>query len=138
MYTNADCTVFNKRYNRETRTDKWSRTYIRGVFWESSASVASDRTTGTTDDSSLFVAIPADADAEGKSYCKPNEYKAASPETAFTLAPEDIIVKGIIPENIGDGVTVKDLQQKYDCFYVITKCSDLRFGGHPHLEVNGK
>lgn len=138
MFTNTDCTVFNKRLDRETRTDIWHKTYIRGVYWEETDGVSRDKTSGVTNASSLFAAIPADADTEGKSYLSPNEYKAASPEAAFTFAPEDIIIKGIVPENVGDGISIADLQRKYDNFHFITECKDFRFGGQPHLEVSGK
>lgn len=138
MFTNADCTVFNKRLDRETRADIWHKTYIRGVYWESAGGVTTNSTTKTTQDDSLFMAVPDNADAGGKIYVSPTEYKAASPEAAFTFAPEDIVVKGIVPENIGDAISVADLQRKYDDLHFITECKDFRFGGQPHLEVSGK
>lgn len=138
MLTNADCTVFNRTLDKSTRMDVWYRTYIRGVYWESSKAAKRERTNGITADSALFAAIPKDAEAEGKSFLPPNEYKSASPETAFTFAPEDIIVKGIIPENIGENFSIADLNRKYSDVYIITECKDLRFGGLPHIEVSGK
>ena len=138
MFTNADCTVFNKRLDKETRTDVWYKTYISGVYWEGANGVTTNSTTKTTQDDSLFIAVPDDADAGGKIYVSPAEYKAASPETAYTFAPEDIIIKGLIPEDIGTDTSAADLQHKYSDFYFVTECKDFRFGGQPHLEVSGK
>lgn len=138
MFTNADCTVFNRKLNKETRTDVWYKSYIRGVYWEDTKSVKYNDNKNVSNESTLFVSIPSNADTVGKSYVKPNEYKAASAEAAFTFAIGDIIMKGIISENIDSSTTVKDLQQKYDDYHVITECADYRFGGLPHLEVSGK
>lgn len=138
MFTNADCTVFNKRYNHETRSDIWCKTIIRGIYWEETAGITCEKSTKITNDSALFAAIPDNADTGGKEYVSPKEYKAVSPEAAFTFAPEDIIIKGIIPEYIGGGISVAALQQKYDSIFVITECADLRFGGLSHIEVKGK
>lgn len=138
MITNADCTIFNRKLDKSTRTDVWYKTYIRGVYWEDSRLEKRDRTTGITDDSKLFVCVPAEANASSKTYVKPNEYKAASPEAAFTFANEDIIIKGIIAEDIDSNTSIASLQQKYDDMYIITGCTDYRFGGLPHFEVIGK
>lgn len=137
MFVNADCTVFNKRYNQATRSNTWYRTHLKGVYMETSIGTSRDKTSGITENSNLFLSIPSDADSEGREFVDPNEYKTASPEAVFTFAPDDIVVKGIVPEMIGNNFTIADLQRKYST-YVVTECRDLRYGGLPHLEVSGK
>ncbi len=137
MIINADCTVFNRRTDKERRMDIWVKTVIRGVYWESSRGL-SKNSNGLKKESSLFAVIPKNAGTQGKRYVKPHEYKAVSADTAFTLAPEDIIIKGIIEEDITEHFTIGDMQKKYDDFYFITECRDFRFGGLSHLEVSGK
>ncbi len=134
MYTNADCTVFNKRLDNATRMDVWERTVIRGVYWEDTDGVKKLVSSGITDDSNVLVMIPASADTGGKIYVKPNAYKS-SHENTFTLAPGDIIIKGVINSELS---TVKELQRTHDDYHVIEKCMDYMYGGLPHFEVTGK
>lgn len=129
MYTNADCTVYNRQLDRDKRRDTWVRTQIHGVFWDGShAQRNGDK--GDISDSSVTVYIP--ADACGKTYKPPKDY-AADPSGAYTLAPGDLIIRGRAEEDIDANTTVAALRQKYDDAYTILSCEDNRYGS-PELQ----
>lgn len=135
MYTNADCTVYNRWLDKEKRRDTWVRTQIHGVFWDSShAHRHGDK--GDISASSVTVCIPADACE--KPYKPPKEY-ASDPSGAYTLAPGDLIIRGMIDEDIGTDTTVAALLQKYDDAYTILSCEDNRYGSQElqHFCVKG-
>lgn len=129
MYTNADCTVYNRWLDKEKRRDAWVRTQIQGVFWDSShAHRHGDK--GDISASSVTVCIP--ADVCDKPYKPPKEY-ASDPSGAYTLAPGDLIIRGLIREDIDANTTVAALLQKYDDAYTILSCEDNRYGS-PELQ----
>ena len=135
MYTNADCTGYNRWLDKEKRRDTWVRTQIQGVFWDSShAHRHGDK--GDISASSVTVCIP--ADACDKPYKPPKEY-ASDPSGAYTLAPGDLIIRGLIDEDIGTDTTVAALLQKYDDAYTILSCEDNRYGSQElqHFCVKG-
>lgn len=135
MYTNSDCTVYNRRLNKDNRRDIWVRTQICGVLWISSHA---NRHSGKGDisDSSVTVYIP--EDACDKPYKPPKDY-ASDPSGAYTLAPGDLIIRGLIAEDIDDNTTVSALLQKYDDAHMILSCKDNRYGSKElqHFCVKG-
>ena len=102
-----DITVFNKQYDKETRTDKYVRTVLNGVHVEKVQSVNSKDTELVATDS-LFVCIP---------------YLEA------TINDGDIIVQGIVD----DIDSVKELDEYYTVksveIFDYSKCLN-------HIEVN--
>lgn len=135
MYTNADCTVYNRQLDRKNRRDTWVRTQIRGVFWDGShAHRHGDK--GDITANNVTVYIP--ADACDKHYKPPKDY-ASDPSGAYTLAPGDLIIRGLIREDIDANTTVAALLQKYDDAYTILSCEDNRYGSSDlqHFCVKG-
>lgn len=135
MYTNADCTVYNRHLDQEKRRDTWTRTQIHGVFWNS-VHAQQHSSKGDISDSSVTVYIP--ADACDKPYRPPKDY-ASDPSGAYTLAPGDLIIRGLIAEDMDDNTTVSALLQKYDDAYTILSCKDNRYGSKDlqHFCVKG-
>lgn len=97
MTTNADITIFNQRYIKTERTEKFVPTVIRGVYlyFQKAVSGGSDRKRSD----SYTIRIPADADTDGKAYVGQKEYAAMDDETCagyWTLQPGTLIVRGVV------------------------------------------
>ena len=133
MITNADITIYNRKYDQATRLDAWHRTVIHNVH------VYIDHTT-SVGDSGLNSAdvykirIPQGVDC-GDAYLPENEYaKMNNPSGYWTLQNDDWIVIGECQIDIGRPSDLKDLRSKH-C--KIISYSDNRFGGLPHWRIGG-
>lgn len=136
MYTNSDCTVYNRRINHTTRQDVWDHTQIRGVFWDGNHEhKKADK--GSVDACSVHVLIPANAQT-GKTYKSPKAY-ASAPSGAYTLSPGDIIVKGLVNHNISANYTIANLLRDCDDAYTIAFVEDNRYGSldMQHFAIKG-
>ena len=139
MTTNADITIFNKWYNRETRLDEWKRTQIRGVNWYGGQAVAvTDNGLQSAD--TYTVRIPAASAPQGKQFVLPENYASADSAALtdlWTLQSGDIVVRGLVDDTpAGD----TDITQKYnDRCFMVTGWRDNRRGGSlvQHWRVDG-
>lgn len=117
MYTNADMTLYSKKYDATARKDTWERHEINRVFWDSSEG-ANIIKSGMSTASSVTVFIPlANINIE--------------PKTG------DYIVKGIVLDEV---TKITDLTKKYSDAYAITSVDLKDFGSKSmqHYEIYGK
>ena len=95
MIVNSDITVFNKRYDRAERTERFYGTQIRGVSFYSRKGTSSGSKELSKSDA-YTIRIPADADTSGKKYADQKAYSELD-DTVFsgywTLQPGAIIVQ---------------------------------------------
>lgn len=125
MTTNADITIFNKRYVREERTEKFVPTHIYGVSLYAKKGTASEDV-GLKQSDSYTIRIPADADTEGKEYAEQNAYKAMDDDAYkgyWTLEPGAVIVRGIVDL---DSASETELKEKYPDVIFVTNFTDDR------------
>lgn len=133
MFTNADVTLYNRV---GTTTPTFHRTHLRGVYFEDTRGQHTSKTGATVADSMLLL-IPTDVNAGGKSFTGQKAFAAATDKsTQWTLAEGDIVVKGIVNDDI---TTQSNLDKKYDTVRKITSVSDNRQGSPSlqHWEVVG-
>lgn len=131
MLTNADITLFNRRYNPVTRVDDWQRTYIKGVSWMA----AQDTTSGPSGiirENVVRVRIPQVADAGDRVYMPKELYIGAG--DSWTIQQGDYIVKGLVDF---EAPTKENLKVTPDT-YSIVGFADNRRGGLPHWRITGK
>lgn len=129
---NETVTVYNARLDRELDSTVYIPTVIQGVSWYGSVKSAVD-SSGLKAASQYTVRIPAGANAEGKSYTEPGEYKAAADVSGmFTLNEGDFILKGVYtntlttpPKNGREVVTI------------LTITDNRRAPNAPHWKVTG-
>lgn len=129
MFTNADCTIFNRVSDTSIQ-----KTIIRGVYWEqTNGETPSSR--GLSKDCEVLIIIPKNADFDSKTYLKPKAFKG-NPQNNFTFSPEDIIVKGIIDDDFSRFSQVNALEDSY----TILKVVDFLYGSEnvQHWEVQAK
>lgn len=135
MFNNYDITLFNL-YD-ENGEQRYKRTYIRGVDWQSKQSVTvGDK--GLLSADSIKIFIPYDADMDGGEFLKPKAFNRSNKSNYFTFKEGDIIVKGIIDFEL-TGVkpnTVKYLKEFYDDVATIISVIDCEVTGN--WEVGAK
>ncbi len=130
---NDTVTIYNK-YS-DGNIEKWQRTVLTGVFWDSSKG-AILRKTGASSDDGLMLLMPRDVNATGK-YLKPKEWAAlADKSECWTLQSGDSVILGDIDHEIVK--SSKELQQ-FDNLITISLVDTKGFGDDmAHWEVSGK
>lgn len=126
-------TLYNKFL--EGNAEKWQRTVLRGVFWDSTQG-RTVRKNGVSSDDGLVLVIPFSVGADG-AYCKPKEFAALGTKTGkWTLAAGDAVVLGDV------GYDVERSTKELQCFddkLVIGHVDTRDYGGGmAHWEVSGK
>lgn len=140
MIVNADITIFNKRYVRADRTEKFVGTVIKGVSWYSRTDTAAG-SEETSDRDSYAIRIPVSADMGGKEYADPKIYADMDDETAsgyWTLQPGAIIVRGI---SDAAEATETELKRAFREVVFITNFTDNRDRCSPamrHWRIGGE
>lgn len=133
MYTNADVTIYNRYFDKETRLDKYKRTVMRNVFFDEKK--ASNRLqSGLESADHVLVLIPFESVTQAE-FVPYRDFKGA--KDTFTLQTGDKIVKGELEYEIDGGIT--DLDKKYETFTITSV--DTKDFGSPHMrhwEVGGK
>lgn len=132
MITNADITIYNKKYSPETRSDTWHRTVLKGahLYCEHKVQLLA---TGLVNADLYKIRIPADVSV-GKQYVPWPEYQAAEDVShLWTIQKGDYIVQEEAPE-VSD---LKELQITVADIIKVTAWSDNRRGGLPHWRIEG-
>jgi hypothetical protein len=113
-------TIYNKYVDPSTRSEKWQRTQILAVAWEN-RKAANVRAMGgalAADQASVYIPFE-----RGANYEQPRAWLALVDKSdKWTLKEGDIIVKGLVADEIHDAVvdppsaafTVTMLKAKYD------------------------
>lgn len=136
MRTNANCTVFNKYV--EDREEVYQSVQLTGVAWENRKGSNVLRTGGqlAADQARIFIPM-----ALGTDYLKPREWQALSDkEGKWTLQVGDVIVKGLVEEDIDADFTLSDLKRLYDDVLVITSVDTMDAGSRSmhHWQIGAK
>lgn len=134
MIANADITLYNHHYNKDTRLDDWQRTVIYGVhFYVDNKVNLGDEGLNSAD--VYKIRIPEDAECN-RAYLPEDKYAAADDTEAYwTLQNGDYVVRG---ECLLDIEKPSDIKQVRTQYCKITSWSDNRFGGLPHWRIGGE
>lgn len=126
-------TLYNKYL--DGNTERWKRTVLRGVFWDSSRG-RTVRKNGVSADNGLVLIIPLSV-AAGGDYYAPKEFATLADKSGkWTLCGGDIVALGDTGYDIER--STKELQRFDDVLTIF--CVDMRDygGGMAHWEVTGK
>ncbi len=124
-------TVYNKYL--DGKTEKWQRTVLRGVFWDSSKG-AVVRKTGVSSADGLMLMIPMSIPG----YTKPKEWAALEDKAgSWTLQSGDTVILGEIDYEVVKSSS--ELARQFDDVLVISNVDTRNYGGGmSHFEVSGK
>jgi hypothetical protein len=131
---NEVCTIYNK-YIDSSGIEKWQRTVLNGVFWDS-VKGANYRKTGLENADEVMLIIPKNVKC-GKIYKKPREWAALQVKSGyFTISVGDSIIKG----NTGYEIVKSSKElERFDDVYKVTKIDYKSFGSElDHWEVGGR
>jgi hypothetical protein len=132
---NCNITIYNKYI--ENRVEKWQRAEILEVGWEDTKAVNSQRF-GTAANLAV-VFIPFDRKATG--YASPKTWQALTDKSdRWTLQEGDVIVRGIVTDEIDSNFTITDLRAENDHVFAIASVDEMDYGSPAvqHFEVGCK
>ena len=135
MRTNADMTIYNKYLS--SGADKWQRTQIENVKFEGTKA-SSGLSSGRLASNVATIYIPKD---RGDNYTAPKAWQALVTKTGkWTLQDGDVIVKGLVTDEIGTGFTMTQLFAKYDNVLTITSVDTMDAGSASiqHWQIGAK
>lgn len=136
MRGNADVTIYNRYFDKETRLDKYQRTVLYGVFWDERKAV-NRLQSGLEDADKVTIIIPFTVTTD-KKYVPPKEFEKLDDKSDyFTLQEGDRVVKGAVDFEITGKVS--DLDKEYEAF-TITSVDTKDFGSlhMRHWEVGAR
>ncbi|NFD31030.1 hypothetical protein EXN57_13350 [Clostridium botulinum] len=132
LFKNADITIYNKWYDSMNDIDKYQRTVIKGVNWQSKRNgTVSDKGLLLADSTLIFI-------DKLDNYVSPKRFAKLSNEERpnyFTFAPGDKIVKNEVTFEI-TGIKpfrISDLEGEFDDVIDIKSVNELP----THWEVEG-
>jgi hypothetical protein len=123
MITNTPMTVYNKYV--ESRAEKYQRTVISAVLWDSSSATVK-RKSADVQDNKAVIAIPFSV---GAAYKTAKAWAALVAKTAnWTLQEGDVVVRGSVTDEISSLFTMSALRAKYDDVLEIVSVSRMDQG----------
>ena len=134
MMTNSDVTIYNKKYNEQTRLDEWFGTVLRNVhvFVDHKVAVTEK---GLKSADLYKIRVPEEVETP-KIYIPSSEYMGKGGEgTYWTISKGDIIVMGNLSTNIKKP---SDLSILGVDFCTVSSFSDNRHGMLPHWRIFGE
>lgn len=139
MRTNTDCTIYNRYVSGSV--EHYQRTQIKDVAWQGGKGRSGAGATNQ-ESNSVTIYIPS---ANRDDYVAQKAWSLLSSKTGkWTLQPNDIIVKGLVSDNLMIGetgaISVSALKAKYDDVLVISDIQTMDYGSlsMQHFQVTAK
>jgi hypothetical protein len=150
VYTNADATLYNYYKNKSTGKVTYTKTYLRGVFWDDTKQ-ANVLKSGLATIESVSVFIPFSVDAGDKEFLPPKEYAKLNESDlskyyTFVTNSQDFLIQGIIDYDIDNTSSqtvtagLSYLKNNYDKVMTISVVDEKNYGSDDmrHWEIGGK
>lgn len=130
---NAHITVYNKYTDPATREEKYQRSEVYDVVWQSIKAIS--RMREKIGANSALILIPF---ASGTGYQEPKAWQ--TDRDGWTLQEGDAVVRGLVSDEIDSGFTITDLRKDHENVFVIASVDAMDQGSLnvQHWEVNCK
>ena len=131
MIPNAHVTIYNKYIDE--REEKYQRSEIYNCVWQSVKAISRMREMTAANTALLLIPF-----ASGLLYQEPKAWQVD--RVGWTLQEGDVIVRGLVEDEITDAYTITDLRKEHQNVVVIVSV-DAMDQGSPvvqHWEVNCK
>ena len=131
LIPNSDITIYNKYI--ENRAEKYQRSEIVDVVWQSTKAVSQMRTQTATNKALILIPF-----AQGTDYQQPKAWQ--SDRVGWTLQEGDFVVRGIVTDEITSLYTVDSLHTEHDDVFIIASVDAMDEGSPAvqHWELNCK
>jgi hypothetical protein len=128
MRTNSDITIFNRYIDSATHTEAYQSAVIKAVAWENRKAANVLASGGNISANSARAFIPF---ARGVNYLKPKVWSARAVKTGkWTIAVDDIVVRGIVTDELSSSFTATALKAKYDDVLVVASVDVMDSGSY--------
>ena len=134
MKTNAQATIYNKTII--DHAEVYQRTVLVTVYWENRRAVNKLASGGDIKADKALVMIPY---TMSDGFLSPSYWKSLVDKTGkWTLQNGDIIVRGVVADEITSEFTASDLKRKYDDVLTINSVDSMDAGSERvrHWEVS--
>ncbi len=113
MVTNADITLYNKVYDRDTGTNRYYRTVLKGVNWQDTTAVQpTDKGIVSADVAEIYIPFAVDTE---KQFRKPKNFVQEPEKTGFfTVEAGDLVVQGIVGDELTSAKDEERMKNTYD------------------------
>jgi hypothetical protein len=130
---NAHVTVYNKYIDPTTRGEKWQRSEIFNCVWQGVSAIA--RFKEQVPANTILIMIPF---ASGLGYQEPKAWQAD--KTGWTLQEGDVIVRGLVTDEITGAYTITSLRAEHQHVVQIASVAAMDEGSPnvQHWEVQAK
>lgn len=109
MKTNSDLTIYHKSVDSSTRTEVWTAYQVNQILWENRKAANVIRS-GLLEADSVAVYVP------------------FARELPDDLKPGDVLVKGLVYDQIDSSFTISDLKRKYTDVVVVRSVDRMDYG----------
>lgn len=134
---NSDITIYNKYIDAATRSEKYQRAEVYDVVWQATKAVSGSKS-GLLASNIATIFIPF---SSGDGFLNPREWQSQSNKSGlWTLQEGDVIVRGIVTDEITTGFTMTNLRVKYYDVVAITSVDAMDQGSAymRHWQVGAK
>lgn len=113
MVTNADITLYNKVYDRDTGTNRYYRTVLKGVNWQDTTAVQpTDKGIVSADVAEIYIPFAVETE---KLFRKPKNFVQEPEKTGFfTVEAGDLVVQGIVGDELTSAKDEERMKNTYD------------------------
>lgn len=113
MVTNAELTIYNKVYDRDAGTNRYYRTVIKGVNWQDTTAVQpTDKGIVSADVAEIYIPFAVETE---KQFRKPKNFVQETEKAGiFTIEAGDLVVRGIVEEDLTSAKDEERLKSAYD------------------------
>lgn len=113
MITNADLTIYNKVYDRDAGINRYYRTVLKGVNWQDTTAVQpADKGIVSADVAEIYIPFAVETE---KQFRKPKNFvQDAEKPSLFTVEAGDLVVRGIVEEDLTSAKDEERLKSAYD------------------------
>ncbi|MFR4899721.1 DUF6751 family protein [Anaerostipes caccae] len=113
MVTNADITLYNKVYDRDTGTNRYYRTVLKGVNWQDTTAVQpTDKGIVSADVAEIYIPFAVETE---KQFRKLKNFVQEPEKTGFfTVEAGDLVVQGIVGDELTSAKDEERMKNTYD------------------------
>ena len=113
MVTNADITLYNKNSDRDAGINRYYRTVLKGVNWQDTTAVQpADKGIVSADVAEIYIPFAVETE---KQFRKPKNFvQDAEKPGLFTIEAGDLVVRGVVEEDLTSAKDEERLKSGYD------------------------